>query len=135
MYVHSQQPFSATRVGSGANGGPDVVAGRGAGSTGKKQGLGGTIAGIAFRGMDSMGGHHEYSMNELDTTTSTLAMNEDRKYAMSDEAAYSSKVVHGDERGIIVHSQSESIVDVDLERAQSGSRSGHGNQKSFVPEI
>lgn len=154
MYVHSAQPYSATRVGSGnaSGGGPDsVVHGRangggGGGSTGKKGGLGNTIAGIAFRGMgagvDSMGGHHAYSMDELDTTTSTL--NVDKKYGGSiDEAGYTSKVVHmgpghagqGGARGVVVHQQSVDDSDVDLERAESYNGHESTNQKSFVPTL
>lgn len=155
MYVHSAQPYSATRVGSGnasgggGGGGPDsVVHGRAnGGSTGKKGGLGNTIAGIAFRGMgagvDSMGGHHAYSMDELDTTTSTL--NVDKKYGGSiDEAGYTSKVVHmgpgatgqgGGARGVVVHKQSVEDSDVDLERAESYNGHESTNQKSFVPTL
>lgn len=155
--MHSAQPYSATRVGSGNNagGGPDVIQGRarGPGSVGKKGGFGNTIAGIAFRGMgagiDSMGETHAYSMNELDTTTSTLnstngnghhyTSGDDKKYnGEIDEAGYTSKIVHmpnngGNGRGgVVVQTQSEHSLDVDLERAESN----HGHQqKSFVPAL
>jgi len=153
LYVHSAQPYSATRVGSGnaggASGAPDVIHGRagGPGSIGKKGGFGGTIAGLAFLGMgagiDSMGDTHAYSMNELDTTTSTLNAGtmsgshypgDDKKYnGEIDEAGYTSKVVHmpsGNGRGgVVVTSHSEH--DVDLERAESL----NGHQKSFVPAM
>lgn len=160
LYVHSAQPFSATRVGSGnanggdGHGGPDVIHGRpgGPSSVGKKGGFGGTIAGLAFRGMgagiDSMGETHAYSMNELDTTTSTLnaangghhyISSDDKKYGGEiDEAGYTSKVVHmpngGNGRGgVLVQTRSEHSADIDLERAES--LNGGHQQKSFVPAL
>ncbi|KAF8302625.1 hypothetical protein DL93DRAFT_465819 [Clavulina sp. PMI_390] len=147
LYVHSTQPLSNTRLGTGAGAaGPSVIA-----SGGTKKNRGGmAIGGIVFRamgsGLDSSmgGGTTVYSNMDMDGMAaggySMDEMSMGRKHG-EEKLKYVGDLEHNG--GVQVHVGHQHVPEspvteqqVDFEAARSDSRSGHGhgNGKSFIPK-